>query len=266
MNSICQYSSKFTRRQCGFSLVEVMVALVISLFLIAGVIQLFIGSKQAYRFHEALSRIQENGRFALQAMTRDILMAGFQFPTPLPPSPAPPSPNNAVESTGNNITVRWSDPGAAPPQCTAVGGICTRSYSIAPSTSGIAGATSLFLQSDGGANQELVEGVEAMQILYGVCIDTDADNNIDTVSPPYRTAAQVAAGGAIGGVAGAVDWGNVCSVRIDLRLVSLEDNIVIATQTLVFPADTGNPFTPNPADRRLRQGFSTTVLIRNRLR
>ena len=196
-------------------------------------------------------------------MARDILMASYQFATPAPPSPAPPSPNNAVESTGvgDNITVRWLDLGTTPPQCpAAVGGICTRSYSIAPSTSGIAGATSLFLRSEGGVNQELVEGVEAMQTRYGVCADTNGDGIIDTVNPPYLTAAQVTAGPP------PIDWDNVCSVRIDLRLVSLEDNIVNATQTLIFPADTGTSFTPNPADRRLRQGFSTTVVIRNRVR
>ena len=44
--------------QRGFSLVEIMVALVLSLFLVAGVIQLFLGTRQTYRFHEALSRIQ----------------------------------------------------------------------------------------------------------------------------------------------------------------------------------------------------------------
>lgn len=62
--------------QRGVSLVEVMIAMVIGLVLTAGVIQLFLGSKQTYRFHDAVSRVQENARFAIEALNFDIRMAG----------------------------------------------------------------------------------------------------------------------------------------------------------------------------------------------
>lgn len=62
--------------QRGLSLVEIMVAMVIGLVLTAGVIQLFIGSKQTYRFQDAASRVQENARFAIEALNFDIRMAG----------------------------------------------------------------------------------------------------------------------------------------------------------------------------------------------
>lgn len=65
------------RSQRGVSLVELMVAMVLGLLLTAGVLQVFSGNSQAYRFHEALSRIQENGRFALDELTREIRMAGY---------------------------------------------------------------------------------------------------------------------------------------------------------------------------------------------
>jgi type IV pilus assembly protein PilW len=55
----------------------------------------------------------------------------------------------------------------------------------------------------------------------------------------------------------------VCSVRINLLLVSLENNLVTNPQTVIFPADTGVAVTAT--DRRMRQAFSTTVGIRNRL-
>lgn len=254
MYSTDPYLSKSAQRQRGLSLVELMVALVISLFLTAGVIQLFIGSKQTYNLHDASSRIQENGRFAIQTMARDIRMTYYPGGGVILPANTI---LGGVTNGNDSITVVWSyesgddngNPGGA-----NAGDLATRFYSIRPSTSGT--TTSLFLQRDGGLNNELVEGVEAMQIRYGVCIDTDGDGRIDAVNPPYINAAAVTAAG---------NWGNVCSVRIDLRLVSLEDNIVTATQTLIFPADTGTAFTPNPVDRRLRQGFSTTVLIRHRI-
>lgn len=61
----------------GFSLVELMVALVISLVLIGGVIKIYLGSKQAYRVQDNQARLQENGRMALFYLTKDLRMAGY---------------------------------------------------------------------------------------------------------------------------------------------------------------------------------------------
>lgn len=63
--------------QRGLTLVEVMVAITISLILLAGVMQIFISSRQTYRVQDGLARIQENGRFAMQFLTNDIRMAGY---------------------------------------------------------------------------------------------------------------------------------------------------------------------------------------------
>ncbi len=69
---------RVTTRQNGLSLVEMMVAITISLILLAGVIQIFLGSKQSYRLNENMSRIQESGRFAMEFLARDIRMIGYQ--------------------------------------------------------------------------------------------------------------------------------------------------------------------------------------------
>ena len=69
--------SKCERLQGGFTLVELMVAMLISLLLMGGVIQVFSSSSKSYRNHEGLSRIQENGRFAMEFLTREIRMADF---------------------------------------------------------------------------------------------------------------------------------------------------------------------------------------------
>ena len=63
--------------QTGMTLIEIMIALLIGAFLLGGVLQIFIGSKQTYRMQESLSRLQENGRFALDFLAKDIRMAGF---------------------------------------------------------------------------------------------------------------------------------------------------------------------------------------------
>jgi type IV pilus assembly protein PilW len=61
----------------GLSLVEVMVAITISLILLTGVVQILASSKTSYRLLEASSRIQENGRFAIGFIADSTRMAGF---------------------------------------------------------------------------------------------------------------------------------------------------------------------------------------------
>lgn len=89
--------------------------------------------------------------------------------------------------------------------------------------------------------EELVEGVEDMQILYGE--DTDANGNVD----------QYVAAGAI------TNWDNVKAVRINLLMRSTDNGVVNQTQSISF-----NGGTVNPGDRRLRKVFSNTIAVRNR--
>lgn len=63
-------------RQAGLSLVELMISLVIGLILMLGITQIFIASHAASRLSEGVARAQENGRFALDFLERDIRMAG----------------------------------------------------------------------------------------------------------------------------------------------------------------------------------------------
>ncbi len=63
---------KVDKHQLGISMVEILIALVISLFLLGGIIQVYVGNKATYGFTNAISRIQENGRFAMDIMSQDL--------------------------------------------------------------------------------------------------------------------------------------------------------------------------------------------------
>lgn len=63
--------------QSGFSLVELMIALLLGLLLMSGIIAVYLESKSSFVQDEAISRVQENGRFALRLLTREIAMGGF---------------------------------------------------------------------------------------------------------------------------------------------------------------------------------------------
>lgn len=66
-----------THKTKGLSLVELMVALLISTVLLGGAISLMINSKRTYRTSDDLARLQENLRIASELMTYDFRMAGF---------------------------------------------------------------------------------------------------------------------------------------------------------------------------------------------
>jgi len=65
-------------RRNGFTLIELMIAMLISIFLLAGVIQMFAASKQTYRLQDGLARLQENARFSLDLIAGEIRLAGFK--------------------------------------------------------------------------------------------------------------------------------------------------------------------------------------------
>ncbi|HEL2977445.1 TPA: PilW family protein [Stenotrophomonas maltophilia] len=63
-------------RARGLSLIELMIAMVIGLVLMLGITQIFIASRAASRLSEGAARTQENARFALDFLQRDLRMAG----------------------------------------------------------------------------------------------------------------------------------------------------------------------------------------------
>ncbi len=65
------------QRSRGFSLVELMIALVITLILLAGIGQIFVSSKKSFTIQDSLARQQENGRYAIEIISQDLRRAGY---------------------------------------------------------------------------------------------------------------------------------------------------------------------------------------------
>jgi type IV pilus assembly protein PilW len=70
--------------QAGMSLIELMIAVAIGLALLAGLSSLYVSTSKARSEFNKTSEQVENGRFALQSITRDIEMAGFYGRSSLP--------------------------------------------------------------------------------------------------------------------------------------------------------------------------------------
>jgi len=99
--------------------------------------------------------------------------------------------------------------------------------------------------------EELVEGIESLQILYGINADNDNKKTVDA----YVAADDVG------------DWARVISVRISVLVQSIEDGMLPAPQPYVFNGVTYNGTAGNgdlPEDNRLRRVFTSTITLRNR--
>lgn len=195
-----------------------------------------------------------------------------------------PTTNNVVHNSGNvtnpgNCTKGFGETaaGSGVPDCTTTNGVA---YTFAPGSrllrmsgniyfiaANPAGVPSLYRQrlvaSGGNAAttaEELVEGVEDMQIRYGVDTSSPAtcsqsDGTVDT----YVTASAVTATAPC--ATDEDDWKKVLSVRVSL-LMRTENGIVSQAQSYFYD----NPMVATTAaDRRLRKVFTTTIAVRNRL-
>lgn len=64
-------------KQKGLTLVELMIAMTLSLVLLSGVLFVFSANKASYNMQTGVSTFQENGRYALRQISDDIHMSGF---------------------------------------------------------------------------------------------------------------------------------------------------------------------------------------------
>jgi len=105
------------RFSAGMGLVEILVALTLSVTVVAGLIHVFINAKQYSKTQDALIRMEESGRHAMQVLTSDIRAARYLGQTQQywsvteassPNAPAASISNECFTTAG--AAFRWIDP------------------------------------------------------------------------------------------------------------------------------------------------------------
>ena len=219
-----------TDTQRGFTLVELMIAVLIALFLIGGLLTLVQAMKSTSLNQNGLSQLQESERMAMTLMTDVIQSAGY-FPNPLINTAASSFPVSAPFTTaGQTLFGSGNFTGGTGQQHNGalsderhgqrhagqrhqlprehqrcrrnVGQHLQRRSSHADSAVHPRG------EWRASAPVQLISGVNRLQIYYGVQTNTAVGtNSIDA----YLDAATVTAGNY---------WGNVKSVKITLTFVN----------------------------------------------
>jgi len=70
-------NQKFFKKEKGVTLIELLIALVISAIIIAGIYRTFIHQQKTYATQDQVADMQQNVRVAINRMMREIRMAGF---------------------------------------------------------------------------------------------------------------------------------------------------------------------------------------------
>ena len=221
-------SSASDRAQAGFTLVELMVALAISLFLIGGLLTLVQAMKSTQGTQSGLSQLQDSERMAMTLLADVIQSAGY-YPNPTTTTATTAFPivapftyvgQSVIGSGGyldtpipdQTVTVRNATSGSdGIINCTgntsAVAATFVNAFSLVADPT-VAGTYDLTCTLTGSPAVTLVTGLTNMQIYYGVQTNPGVSNNsVDT----YLDGNTVTADGY---------WPNVISVKIKLTFVN----------------------------------------------
>jgi type IV pilus assembly protein PilW len=245
--------------QNGYSLIELLIAIAISMVAMVAVTEVYVSSKATSRVQEMQSRLSQDGRFGTLMMQRIISQAGYSD-----------TPSNGVAAdrisvTSNAITVKFQTDGANQMVCdgsTPAAAsqtlliqksgsklVCGAVDWIAPATSGTGNGTELVDFSvklgidtgPSGTNENLGCGTAVASLKPRDCI---ADSYVSTL-PGTATAEQIVSL-------------KVCWI---LRSEATDASIVKGASA----TDCSNAAIANSQnDHKLYRTFSTTVLLRNR--
>ncbi|PVV23837.1 MAG: hypothetical protein B6D78_02430 [gamma proteobacterium symbiont of Ctena orbiculata] len=272
--------SRTIHRQAGFSIISLMIASAIGIFLMGGAGKIYLDSKNAFNARSAVSTATEGARFSVQDLRRNLVMAGRgileqndnagvytvvdnnlrTFPC-LDPDDTDASASACIIDIDSNdssaIAVRYA---VGPQPCGQDGPpIDEVTHTVRFYISDDGDLICQDIETTGGAlavvyERAMVSGIVRMRALYGV--DTDADG----IANQYLTATEVENAGR---------WINVVTIRVGMIASSDTEELPLAYQPatagdlnimgMEMPApNTTQSFTPANATISLRN-LNTTV-------
>jgi type IV pilus assembly protein PilW len=246
-------------RQRGLSMIELLIAMAISSFLILGITQIFIDNKRNYIYQQNQSANQEGGRFSLMLLEQQLYKAGYRrtpqdsrdfiFPTAGAANGCMAFAAGQIirpTTNGQGVCIRYQRAINTERDCQ--GNTIT---SDAPVTVKIERTTAGQLQcavrsgtSAFSAAATLLENVSQIQFEYG--IDTQGADRIADAYVTYNNIPNLA---------------DVIAVRYATLLESTSTNVALNTDSYHFPLSSVT--TTTPSNNRLYRSVQGTTTLRN---
>jgi type IV pilus assembly protein PilW len=235
MNKITPHIVRLTnQRQRGFTLIELMIAITVALFLIIGLLFMVQSTRDAFGNQNLLAQLQDDERLVMTFMAEVVESAGY-FPNPqtnvyttvFPVTTTAPvfaTPGQSVfgisgaTATGDSVTVRYAAfKGDNVFNCMGLKST-VNPYDVFVNTfavKSIAGSPTLVCTVSSSViaatDVALVNGVQKLTILYGVQRSTAGTGSC---ADTYLKASEMAP------VAFPNDWLNVCSVDVTIAFTN----------------------------------------------
>jgi type IV pilus assembly protein PilW len=217
-------------RQFGFSIVELMVAITIALFIIGAVASIYLNMRNTFTSQDSLSQLQDSERLAITMLTTTVQSAGY-FVNPLTTTAITALPavtviradktqsafeaGQAVVGDGDGTGIgSGSDTLAVQYQTALNDGLMNCQGATNTKTALLVSVNSFAVNANNeltctvgtGSPEVLASNIYQMKVLYGV--DTDADGSMDTYMPAS-------------GVTAADIWTNVYTAQVTLTFLDV---------------------------------------------
>ena len=232
----------------GFTLVEMMIAIVLGMVLIAGTLGVFLGTKQGYRMGQGMTLMQSTGRATLNFMSRELSMAGFPQASAID-SLIPAMTADGGGSNSDQFAVRYRTAADCFGNVTPVyadGEQYAKNMYFIQNNALV--CRTLAEDDSTLAEAAIIPGVENIQLLYGE--DTNAADGV-TNATKYVTAGNV------------VNWNDVVSVKLGV-LVNSQTDIAISNDEVAYGLQ-GQTQIAAANDHMRRRAYASTVVVRNRM-
>jgi len=252
-------------KQAGLNLVELLIAIVIGIFISLMVVQYLSTSSRLFKQQGADTNLEANGTFAISYMTQYIRQAGSNDPmgTDVPfytgdcisANPCTFNEDNPGESDQIAIQMVSQNDRDCVGNDVTPGDRIANVFSVKNSSLVCRGFNVDTQSWLGDQEESLIDGVEQLQVLYGV-------SNEDGVVERYVDASRVAIG-AVTDFDREVAWDSIRSTKIavlvsDVTTAGTERKEARKYQLLDSPEVTRD-------DRISRKVYSTTVNINNKI-
>lgn len=235
-------------------MIELLVAVAISSFIILGITQVFIDNQRNYIYQKNQSSNQSGSRFSLLMLEQEINKAGYRrlpqdtkeliFPTVGAAGGCPAfNSGQFIRPTANGLGVcyRYQRAINTDRDCQGSlipnGNVITVRLEFQPATG------QLVCSVNGNAQTTLITGINQATFLYGV------DTNDDRVADAYLTQPLVPV------------TASILAVRYALLHQSESNGVALASNSYNFPLSNATPTTP--ADKRLYKSAQGTSTVRN---